>query len=151
MEASSSLQQFIWEIAKWPENSPTPRTHHVNCMYIRRVFWTAYIFTFSFTFFTFFTSYSLLTKVSTGGPKLRRSMLLRIINKNILFSMYRHCCMDKMASLWEQQRKFMMVLISIQGTVLLSLFRILREQQEMVDSALAEINLQLTKYLIKRR
>ena len=59
--------------------------------------------------------------------------------------------MDKMASLWEQQRKFMMVLISIQGTVLLSLFRILREQQEMVDSALAEINLQLTKYLIKRR
>ena len=43
------------------------------------------------------------------------------------------------------------VLISIQGTILLSLFRILREQQEMVDSALAEINLQLTKYLIKRR
>ena len=42
-------------------------------------------------------------------------------------------------------------LISIQGTILLSLFRILREQQEMVDSALAKINLQLTKHLIKRR
>ena len=42
-------------------------------------------------------------------------------------------------------------LISIQDTILLSLFRILREQQEMVDSALAKINLQLTKHLIKRR
>ena len=42
-------------------------------------------------------------------------------------------------------------LISIQGTILLSLFRILREQQEMVDSALAKIHLQLTKHLIKRR
>ena len=42
-------------------------------------------------------------------------------------------------------------LISIQGRIVLSLFKILRQQQEMLNSALAERNLQITKYhLIKR-
>ena len=42
-------------------------------------------------------------------------------------------------------------LISIQGRILLSFFRILKQQQEMVNNTKAGRNLQLTKYIqIKR-
>ena len=76
-----------------------------------------------------------MTKVSTGGPKLRKNMLLRMLNKKVLFSIYvcNHCCRDKKVFLREQQQKLitmvfylltnsLYVLISIEGTILPSLF-----------------------------
>ena len=89
-----------------------------------------------------------------------------MFNKNIVSNFVdKHCRRDEMGSLQDQKQVYndgylfshkqseykMKTLKSIQGTTLPSLFKFLKQQEEMVNSAIGEKFLQQAKYhLIKR-